>query len=468
MRRTTTLTALLLGATLVTPTGAASAAVETCRGETATIVGTGPTIHGTDGRDVIVTGKSDDVLAGAGDDLICVTGDGASSNVVTVDALAGNDVVDSTAMDAGFYLTAILGDGSDTFVGGPGGDSVVAGASALYTRPPSEGEPDVIDTGAGSDSVTSGGVGIPNADVVRLGTGNDDADWSGTMGPDGVLDGGDGSDQLISRASGQTFRVDLAQQRITRNGVAEAAFNSFEGLSVRPEPGVGTVEVIGTEAGDFVDVGGSVTVQADLRGGNDYLSLDGPRAGSRLDLGSGTDLLAASSFDGQIDLDLTEGAMVVDGAETSTVAGIEHAYVTARISTLTGNGVANRLSAIGCLSTIDGRGGRDDITHGNYDGDSDQGYDCDTSRVTLRGGPGNDDIEGGVRADRIYGGAGNDHIDTGSAREGINRAWGGPGRDALTGGGARDVLLGGPGRDRAAGGGGRDRCAAEVEKSCER
>ena len=78
MRRTTTLAALLLGTALLTPTGLATAAGETCRGEAATIVGTGGTLQGTDGRDVIVTGASWRILAGAGDDVVCATGGGAS------------------------------------------------------------------------------------------------------------------------------------------------------------------------------------------------------------------------------------------------------------------------------------------------------------------------------------------------------------------------------------------------------
>lgn len=49
MRRTTPLTtAALLGLALLTPATAATAAGETCRGEAATIVGTGPTVTGTE------------------------------------------------------------------------------------------------------------------------------------------------------------------------------------------------------------------------------------------------------------------------------------------------------------------------------------------------------------------------------------------------------------------------------------
>ena len=120
-RRTTTLTASMVGTAVLGATFLAAptalAAGETCRGEAATIVGTTPTLHGTAGRDVIVTGSSTDVFAGAGDDLICVTGKGANVNLVGVDAGPGDDVVDSTAMERYHYLTAILGDGSDTFVG---------------------------------------------------------------------------------------------------------------------------------------------------------------------------------------------------------------------------------------------------------------------------------------------------------------------------------------------------------------
>ena len=478
MRRTTTLTALLLGATLLSPIGAATAAGETCRGEVATIVGTGPDVQGTEGRDVIVTGSSLNVFAGAGDDVVCVTGTGSNANLVDVDAGAGNDVVDSTMMERYYYLTAILGDGSDTFVGGREADSVVAGAAASSDGVvPSESERDVIETGDGSDDVASGGPGLPNDDVVRTGSGADRLTWSGVMGAASVLDAGEGDDMLTARASGASFGIDLAAGTLTRNGVREATFTSIESLGVTPEPDLGSLGIIGTGGEDVIDLDVPVTLQVDLGGGDDTLRLTAARAGSRIDLGSGSDLLRAASTQGSVDLDLAAGTLVVDGSEPASVAGVEDVDVSAEDARVIGSSRRNSLYVAGCSATIDGRGGKDYIEHGNYDAYADSGYDCTSGRTTLRGGSGNDTIRGRKRDDRIYGGAGNDRIETGDSAGGRNKAWGGPGNDVLKGARDKDLLVGGAGndvlngrgaRDTTIGGRGRDTCKAEVKKSCER
>ncbi|QIK74637.1 calcium-binding protein [Nocardioides piscis] len=487
MRRTTSIiAATLLGAALLT-TPLAGAAEETCRGVAATIVGTGQRLVGTEGRDVMVTDRAEIIESLGGDDLICVRGPGWNSNLVDVDAGAGNDVVDSTAMARHYYLTAILGDGADTFVGGAGDETVLAGAAAGPDgEVPSEVERDVIETGAGGDDVTSGGPGLPNDDSILTGSGDDYVTWSGTMGAQGMLDGGDGTDMLRPLASGQTFTIDLSAQTITRDGVPTAAFSSFQALSVKPEPGLGTVEIIGTDGVDPVDVSGAAIVHADLRGGDDHLRLFETVPGSRLDLGAGTDWVAVSSRDGSVDLDLSLGDLVVDGVFAAPLAGIEEAYVSAREVTLTGNDQANSLSASGCVAHVDGRGGKDYLDHGNYDFSTDTGYSCDRGRVTLRGGSGNDRVDGSKHADLISGGPGNDQVDAGPALQGKNRVWGGRGNDQLVGGGDRDVLIGGAGSDRldasrkadvlrggkgkdgANGGPGRDLCRSEIRKSCER
>lgn len=489
MRRTTTLAVLLAGATLVVPTGPANAAGETCRGEAATIVGTETTTHGTEGRDVIVTGASVQVYAGGGDDLVCVSVSGYRSNVLTIDAGAGADVVDTTAVPENFYVTTILGDGPDTFVGGISNDSVAAGVAAPspFTGAPGESEPDVIDTGAGSDTVTSGASGLTNDDVVRTGDGEDAITWSGTMGPDGVLDGGgDDRDTLIVPATGETFGVALAAQTLTRNGVREASFTSFEDFLVAPEAGLGSLDIRGAAGPDVVAVVSAALMTVDLGQGDDRLSLTQLRAGSNtIDLGAGTDILATRSREDSVEIDLSEGTMAVDGT-VAQLDGVENAWASAHRVTLIGDGHANSLNAVGCLATIDGGGDDDRLGHSNYDSESDYGYDCDKGRATLRGGSGDDEINGGKRADRIWGGSGDDNITTGPATSGTNKAWGGRGDDTLDGGSAKDVLVGGSGRDRlkgdkqrdvlaggagkdrAVGGPGRDRCNAEREKSCER
>jgi Ca2+-binding RTX toxin-like protein len=473
MRRTTTLATVLtgtalLGATLLSVPHAVAAG-ETCRGEAATIVGTTPTLTGTDGRDVIVTGSSTDVFAGAGDDVVCVTGKGVSSNVLDVDAGPGNDVVDSTAMRDNVYLTAILGDGSDTFAGGAGADTVVAGGAAgPHGEAFPEAERDVIDTGSGSDQVRSGGAGLTNGDEIRTGDDGDSVTWSGTMGPAGTLDLGTGHDGLMVRASGQRFAVDLAAQTMTRDGVREASFASVEHLSVTADLGLGTLEVTGSDGDDSVAVVGPAILRVALGAGDDRLYLEASPGDDRIDLGSGRDRLSVASRDGSVDLDLQHGTLAVDGAGPGQVAGVEDAWVSSPDLRLVGDAAVNDLTGTGCRVVVDGRGGKDEVAHANFDADVEEGYDCDTTRVVLRGGSGGDTIDGSVRADRIYGGRGNDRIDTASARSGTNKAWGGPGNDRMVGGGDRDVLVGGPGRDKAVGGPGRDRCRAEVARSCER
>ncbi|MEO5662469.1 MAG: calcium-binding protein [Nocardioides sp.] len=476
MRRTTTLTALLLGATLLAPTGAASAAGETCRGEAATIVGTDAPIVGTDGRDVIVTGTSITTSAGAGDDLICVTGL-PNFNSFSVDAGPGNDLVDSSTLPVNSYLTASLGDGADTFIGGVASERVAAGAAGfIWVDVPSESERDVIDTGDGSDSVISGGPGLANDDAVRTGSGDDNVWWSGVMGAQSVLDAGDGSDLLIARASGQTFAVDLTGQKLSRNGVVEGAFGSIERLKVHPEPDLGIVEVLGTDGDDSVGIDAAATIRADLGSGDDRLNVTTTKPGTNIDLGSGTDQIHATPL-ASVQIELGRGAMNTDGFVSVPLAGAERAFASAKSVILKGSKGADVLVAVGCSAVVNGHDGNDYIEHSNYDADRDQGYDCDSGSIKLLGGSGSDTIEGGVRADRIYGGAGNDKIDTGPARSGKNEVWGGGGNDRIQGGGDRDVLSGGAGRDKingskgrdvAIGGRDRDTCRAEVEKSCER
>src|SRR5690349_9795245 len=182
-RRTTLGAAAVLGLTLLAPTSVATAAGETCRGEAATIVGTGRTLTGTEGRDVIVTGAATDVKALGGDDLVCVVPQGTNTNVLTVDAGAGADVVDTTSAELNFYyVDTDLGPGADTLEGGVTGDWVTTGDATGDTS-----EVDVVRTGAGGDSVTTSG----GADVVDLGPGTDRLTLDGAGMAGGSITGGD-------------------------------------------------------------------------------------------------------------------------------------------------------------------------------------------------------------------------------------------------------------------------------------
>lgn len=67
-----------------------------------------------------------------------------------------------------------------------------------------------------------------------------------------------------------------------------------------------------------------------------------------------------------------------------------------------------------------------------------------TIPVTVRGGPGNDQIVGGGGADRLLGGDGYDRL---YGRGGNDILFGGPAPDTLSGGSGNDILRGGPGSD---------------------
>jgi hypothetical protein len=81
-----------------------------------------------------------------------VSGAGAGSDRVTVNALAGDDVVDASGLAANSaLLTASGGDGDDVLLGGDGNDTLLGGAGD-----------DVILGGPGTDVID----GAPGDDVV--------------------------------------------------------------------------------------------------------------------------------------------------------------------------------------------------------------------------------------------------------------------------------------------------------------
>ena len=153
----------------------ATAAGETCRGEAATIVGTGPTVTGTEGRDVIVTGaatrhrrprwRRPDLRPARRDDLQRAEGRRRRRR-----RLRRHDNRHREP-----YVTTTLGAGADTFTGG----RPATPSSAAAQEPCTDTEADTIATGDGADSVVSGSIGAVNRDVVDTGAGDD----SSTYGP---------------------------------------------------------------------------------------------------------------------------------------------------------------------------------------------------------------------------------------------------------------------------------------------
>lgn len=503
MLRTTTLTAICtaLAATIVVPAPIlvpAGAAAATCRGEAATLVGSGYTLVGTEGRDVVVTNRSQDVKTLGGNDLICITGpdQGAGSyRPVTLDAGSGDDIVDGTAADS-WPVDAQLGTGADRFEGGAGGDRIQAGSVTGWPSVTQDGDSDVVITGGGADSVTSGTAGQPNADVVDLGAGDDSVSWRSSRWVSGAaIDGGDSgswgdSIALVLPPGDSTLDTTPADgSGELRGAAALARWSGMERHYLSDgAAGAASVTLAGGGAEDRISVSGAVPVLAALGAGDDSLylarALPGDArveadlgvgddlvavsrvlpAGSRLVAGPGRDGLTMGSEEHALSWDLAGDGIAVGSAWTIGTNGFEDATLMAPRVELWGTGGSNSLAFVSCDGRLRGRAGGDtlrvtwDLTFELY-------KSCN-ERSVMVGGAGSDRLHSrGRTADRMTGGAGDDRFE---ARSGRDTVLGGPGRDTAEVGNGADRFLGGPGVDRVDGGAGRDTCRAERVKRCER
>jgi Ca2+-binding RTX toxin-like protein len=445
MRLGVVLVTIALPASLLTAAPAAQAQAAACRGLAATIEGlSNQTITGTAGNDVIVApyGSFGFVDAGDGNDVIClVPGERLPGNdfpQFTVDAGAGDDIVDSTplAADAStLFLPSSAG--RDAFYGGPEQDQVTI--PAVNGVPPTvDTETDAFVTGAGDDVVMSGSLGLPNGDVIDVGVGDDVVLYAGTgASGDGKVIGGPGTDTLWPTAHDPVDPPDdplppgyvVFSARTGSATIAGAPYLTWTGIEDYELSDIvhHHVMFLGSSADEQVALSrGPVIVR--MRGGDDsvshyYPSLpDGSVSG-----GAGRDSLNVD-VRGKVNVDLRREAVLRDGDTTVhlRLAGFEDAKVSGRSVTLLGTHGPDRLVATG------------------------------RKGVAVRGLAGADVIR--VRVNTILGPL------PGNERQ----ARGGPGRDRLYGSFRNDDLIGGGGRDVADGGSGRDFCLSEIRIDCER
>lgn len=437
LRRTATISALLLGATLLAPTGSATAVGETCRGEAETIVGTGQSLQGTEGRDVIVSGSASTVNALGGDDLVCLTGTDVEYLSIRLDAGSGHDVVDATATTAD-QTYVYLGAGADAFYGGPQSDDVQASGYTADHKSIPDTERDVIDTGGGYDRVASTSAGVPNQDVIALGPDADHVFLEGPLAPGAGLDGGEGGDELAfitSFVSGD-LAVDATSGTATLDGASWMRWSTMESYSLNLNQV--NLDFTGTVQGEWLSVGahgGSVT--ATMGEGNDRLTV----------FGSGLARLTLDGDEGNDTLEpIARTSMEVDlSADTLTWIGNTHAaHAFENVSAvgsnvrLIGDSRPNVLEAGPCVTRISGGGGADDISRRGEPAGDRIGVPCTKPKVVFAGGSGKDRLDGSRYADVLRGGPGNDR------------------------------LIGRQGRDTGVGGPGRDRCSTEIRQTCER
>ncbi|RYB93771.1 hypothetical protein EUA93_04990 [Nocardioides oleivorans] len=405
MRRTTSLTAAAaLGAALVVPASlaaTASAAGETCRGAAATIIGTPDApLNGTEGPDVVVTNGATDVRTLGGDDVVCVTG--KMQYWILVDTGGGDDLVDGTTSPEQAVF-ATLGSGADIFLGGSADDRVT-----VDYPDPASATPDVISAAGGSDGLFV------------------------TTGPGAAA-------------------IDNVAGRLTSDGQVRATWTGLEEFWLGHSKEARPLTFLGSDADELVvdQTAVPTPVAIDLGDGDDsYRAGLGPAQGSRIDGGPGRDLLAVSSEDTDLALDLERRRLLVDVASPYRVpvTGFEDAEVAAPRVVLTGTSGGNTLRYLACRAVVQAHQGADVVRRATFDAVFETTFDCrPTARID--GGPGNDRLSGTRGEDTIFGDAGH---------------------DVLLGDRGDDTLVGGRGRDRADGGPGRDRCVAEKMVGCER
>lgn len=324
--RLLTVLAVAPTASLVFLVPASTAAVPTCHGMDATIVGTdsSETLTGTEGTDVVVMGGGNDVFNGkGGDDVIC---GGAGKDSITPGP--GNDIV-----HGGDGVDKIFeGPGDDRLDGGPGIDmlsysasgttNTAAGATDLHL----DARTGVATSSNGTDAFSSFGwyVGSPNSDLL-IGSSSDDR-INGYAGPRDVIHGLDGDDDIYVEYGAPKIYAGNGDDVVHTDRVHD------------------TLIVLGN--------------------GNDKMLFLRTGSGGRWVGGPGVDLLQASGLSlvinmnqGFIQTKSTGGRWGIDG--------FENARGTYGPDRIVGNGVANRLDGAGGLDTILGLGGDDVLLAGD-------------------------------------------------------------------------------------------------------
>lgn len=362
---------------------------------------------------------------------------GTPSGNDTIDAGMGND-------------TVVAGDGNDTILGGGGSDQLIGGfdndvifggddddiingdypyganaAIAVGWRHSDQANPngnDVIDGGAGSDTISGNGgndvlAGGDGADRIwgrglsSPADGNDaDADFLDGGADNDLLTGDDGNDVILGGTGDDVIWGDNNDAG-TRHG--NDNIDAGAGNDIANGDGGDDVIAGGSGAdmlsGDSVDIDGSLHGRDLIHGGADDDIIDG---------NGGADTLYGDDGDDQL---------IGDKATNETLAAAYHG------NDFLDGGAGNDL--------LIGNGGDDQLIGGSGDDE-------------LQGGDGNDNLDGGLGKDLLFGQDGNDTLDGG---DGDDELQGGVGNDNLQGDFGKDLLFGQDGDDTLGGGDGDDK-----------
>ncbi len=450
-----------------------------------------------------------------GNDVFGAAGDAAGLNVfglqaavrilsaepandrLTLNALAGDDVVDASALEAGAIQLAINGGlgadvmigskGDDLFTGGDGNDTALMGAgNDTFVWNPGD-DNDTIEGQGGTDTLLFNGANIAeNIDISANGSrvrffrnvasvvldlndtevisfnalGGADViavnDLSGTdvatvnLNLSGTLGGtvGDGaSDTVIAQGTAGDDVILINGDTNTTSVLHLPAQINITG----GEPANDRVTINALAGNDVVDATslqtGAMLLTADGGPGDDIL-LGG--AGNDTLLGGDNDdiLLGGPGID-VLDGGLGENVLIQDGVSANASSNVLTVFGDAQDNTLVvsrnaaGNILTNGAIVPGftvantTFIRVYGFGGNDTITFNEANGALPPGL--------LAGGAGNNTLTGGSGGDVLFGGAANDIL---LGKGGLDLLFGCAGNDTLTGGDADDQVFGGAGDDR--------------------
>lgn len=320
-----------------------------------------PTLHGTDGDDLILgTPRADIIAAGLGND--------------NVDARSGDDLVLAGPGDD----HVVAGSGDDTVLGGDGDDVIFAGPGA-----------DLISGGAGNDRL----FGEAGNDTLFGDAGDDLVD--GGEGDD-LLDGGDGNDTLLAGAGDDRLDGGTGDDSLVADAGRDVLLGG-EGDD-RLEGGEGD-DTLADGAGRDVVTGGP---------GNDVIVAAADDEADAFDGGDGSDTLDLSATNSGATVDLASEIVRIREDVIDRVSAIENAVGGSGHDVLIGNQEANSLLGGAGDDVLSGGGGRDTLSDG-------------TGADVVRGGEGDDLIivalDGDV--DSFDGGEGRDTLDLTAAKTGF-------------------------------------------------
>jgi len=307
------------------------------------------TVNGTAAGDVVTVSASDGVIHIGGLAASVDIAHAEPGDILTINGLAGDDVIDASGLPAGVVGLALNGGlGNDVFFGSQGADTVKGG----------DGD-----------------------DFALLGAGDDTFVWNPGDDND-IVEGQAGSDTLLFNGANIAEKID-----ISANGERARFFRDVASV---------TMDLNDTETIDFHALGGADTITVNDLSGTDVSHV-------KIDLGA-----AAGGGDGQVDtivINATNGDDVISVTNNNgvvTVLGL-HTEVTIANFEATDRIVINGLdgddvieaSGLGTAMSFTANGGNgDDILIGSAGND------------VLRGDAGDDVLIGGGGIDVLDGGSG--------------------------------------------------------------